>query len=97
MIYQEAKKNVSKFINSRYENPDDELIIIDENVIETEFGWVFCYDSKKFKESGELIYALAGNAPIIFDNRDETLHVTGTSNDINYYIKEHQKKYNHDK
>lgn len=68
MKLQEAKDRVSTFVNDRFED-DDELIIIDDEVIETDFGWVFCYDSKRFIESNELIYTLAGTAPVIFDNK----------------------------
>lgn len=67
--------------------------MIDDQTTETSFGWVFCYNSKKFIETGELIYALAGNAPIIFDNRDESIHVTGTSKGVNFYIQKHQDNY----
>ncbi|MBE9213684.1 hypothetical protein IQ247_13585 [Plectonema cf. radiosum LEGE 06105] len=93
MEYEVAKQRVHKFINDRFDS-DDELIIEDEGIIETDFGWVFPYDSKKFLESGELIYASVGNAPIIFDNRDESIHITGTAHDVDYYINQHQEYYN---
>ncbi|OUC16483.1 MAG: hypothetical protein B0A82_01415 [Alkalinema sp. CACIAM 70d] len=93
MKYEAAKKLVSEFINLRLESDEDEFVIDDEEVIETDFGWVFPYNSKKFLESGELIYALVGNAPIIFDNRDETIHITGTSHDVDYYIDQHKTTY----
>lgn len=92
MKYEIAKKLVSEFINNRF-NSNDELVIDNEAVIETDFGWVFPYDSKKFLESGELIYASVGNAPIIFDNRDETIHITGTAHDVDYYIIRHKENY----
>ena len=94
MKYEAAKNLVYEFINSRYEdNDDDEFVIVEGQIIETEFGWVFPYDSKKFLESGELIDAVLGNSPIIFDNRDETIHITGTSHGVEYYIDRHKKYY----
>lgn len=92
MEYEVAKQQVYEFINNRFDS-DDELVIDGEEIIETDFGWVFSYDSKKFLETGELIYASVGNAPIIFDNRDETIHVTGTAHDVDYYIDQHKKDY----
>ncbi|MCY1556249.1 Immunity protein 35 [compost metagenome] len=92
MDYLSAKQCVKKFINDRYSG-SDELVILDAETIERSFGWIFFYDSKKFIETGELTYALAGNAPIIFDNRDGTIHVTGTSTGIDFYIAKHQENY----
>ena len=93
MEYEVAKQRVYEFINNRFDS-DDELVIDDEGVIKTNFGWVFPYDSKKFLELGELIYALVGNAPIIFDNRDQSIHITGTAHGVDYYINQHQELYN---
>ena len=45
----------------------------------TDFGWVFFYNSKKYLETGEIRFALAGNAPLIVDALDGSLHVTGTA------------------
>jgi hypothetical protein len=91
--YNEAKSIVLSFINGRYHNEGDELVILDEDVIEISIGWVFCYNSKRFLESRELVYALAGNAPILFDNRDDTLHVTGTAKPLDDYIEDHLSNY----
>jgi hypothetical protein len=93
MEYQAAKKIVFDFINTRCASVDDEFIIIDDQVIATEFGWVFPYNSKKFLETKELIYAVLGNAPIIFDNRDDSIHITGTSHGMAFYIEQHRNNY----
>ncbi|WP_153301376.1 YrhB domain-containing protein [Endozoicomonas arenosclerae] len=93
MEYSEAKTMVLEFINERFENGDDELVIVDEDVLEIEVGWVFCYDSKIFLETNQLAFALAGNAPVLFDNRDETLHVTGTAKPLSEYIQDHLSNY----
>ena len=49
--------------------------------------------SKKFLETEELIYAAIGNSPIIFDNRDDSIHITGTAHDITFYIEQHRNEY----
>ena len=92
MEYEAAKQQVYEFINNRFDS-DDELVICSEGIIKTDFGWVFPYNSKKYLETEELSHALVGNAPIIFDNRDETIHITGTSNDAYYYIDLDRKNY----
>ena len=72
----------------------DELVIIDEETIEKDFGWVFFYQSKKFLETENFSYCLAGNAPYIVNRFDGSFQITGTANKIEYYIKEYEKRLN---
>ena len=44
---------------------DDEIIILDDGTIEKSWGWVFFYTSRKYHETNDIRYAVAGNAPII--------------------------------
>ena len=67
-----------------------ELQILDEYTREEEFGWVFFYDSKLHQETGDMQYMLAGNAPIIVNKADGSLHVTGTAYNIDKYIQDYQ-------
>ena len=69
-----------------YVNPEIELVIIEEAIQEYDFGWVFCYNSKGFLETGNLAHALAGNAPLIVDRNSGELFVTGTARDLDYYV-----------
>lgn len=48
---------------------DDQWVVLDENTIERPFGWVFFYNSRKFIETGETMYRLAGNGPVIVNKR----------------------------
>jgi len=59
---------------------------------EESFGWVFFYNSTRFIETGDLRWALAGNAPVIIDRRGR-LHVTGTAYAPEHYIEEFGRKY----
>jgi Immunity protein 35 len=93
MEYQVAKNLVHHFINNRYNSNDDELVIIEDNIIETEFGWVFPYNSRRYLKTKKLTDALVGNSPIIFDNRDESIHVTGSSRPPSFYIDKHRENY----
>ena len=49
-------------------------------------GWVFFYDSKIHHETRSISHALAGNAPILIDRSDGSLHATGTGRPIEEYI-----------
>ncbi len=86
-----AIKLVTDFINSRFSEEDDELVIAHEGTIEKDYGWVFFYNSKKFLETGEFSYALAGNGPIIFDKRDGSIHSFGTYKPPEEFIKEYDE------
>ena len=50
-------------------------------------GWVFFYQSTRFVETGDRDSFLFGNAPLIVDSNNGTVHVTGTSGSIDSYIK----------
>jgi Immunity protein 35 len=67
------------------------LQMISSSTLEQDFGWVFFYNSKEFIESGNLSDMLAGNAPLIVDKFDGSVHVTGTAYPIEFYIKEFKK------
>jgi len=87
-----ARGLAEKEINKLYRHVrDDEIIILDDETIEKEFGWVFFYTSRKFLETGNVLHALVGNAPIIVD-KNGTLHMTGTSKPIEEYIREFEAK-----
>ena len=67
-------------------DPEDRLIVVNSSTLEFENGYVFFWTSKKYFETREFKYALAGNSPYIVDKRDGTLHMTGTAHRIEYYI-----------
>ena len=68
----------------------DNFVILDEYTIEKEFGWIFFYSSQKYEETNNINHALAGNAPIIVNKFDDSLHITGTAFDIEHYIAEYE-------
>ena len=74
-----------------YVNPEIELVIVDELTQEHEFGWVFCYNSKKYLEGASLKNTLLGNAPIIVDRNSGQFFITGTARGLNYYVENFKK------
>lgn len=57
-------------------NGNTDTIAITE-VIERPFGWVFCFNSKSFVETGDARKAMLGNYPILVDRFKCTFHDTG--------------------
>lgn len=70
-----------------------ELIILDEHTQETDFGWVFFWNSKQYEETGDFRFALAGNAPLIVDRRDASVHMTSTSLPVEEIIESYRKSH----
>lgn len=44
---------------------DDSYVIVDEMTLEKCYGWVFWFNSKKYIETGNFIYSLGGNGPLV--------------------------------
>jgi hypothetical protein len=61
------------------------MVISSKETIECDFGWVFFYAPK---DSSALV---AGNAPIIVDREDGTVHLTGTAYPIEHYLESYAR------
>lgn len=65
---EEARRLVVQHPGGINELPDDDgWIVLDDATIEKSWGWVFFYTSRKWHETGEFKYAVAGNAPILVE------------------------------
>ena len=91
ITYDEALATITKRIDELSQEVEEPLVIVDENLIEKPFGWVFFYNSKKFIDSGEAKYMLMGNAPFIFNRFTGEVVVTGTAYPIEKYISLYEK------
>jgi immunity protein 35 of polymorphic toxin system len=69
-----------------------ELRRLDGHTIESDFGWVFFWQSQRFLETGNFSEQLAGNAPLIVDRRDGALHGTGTAHPTEHYIRQYLRE-----
>lgn len=69
----------------------DALVLLLQHTIERPFGWVFFYTSRLYAETGEVQYALAGNAPIIVNRHSKEVLPTGTAQAVEQYIVQYEK------
>lgn len=67
-------------------SPDDEWVILDEYTIERGWGWVFFYDSRRYRETGDIHFAVAGNAPYFVRQSDGAVFEAGTALPVEDYI-----------
>jgi hypothetical protein len=69
ITYEEALDLVNRQLAEWAKESVHEVVIVDTQTIERDFGWVFRYESKKAMETKDVRYALSGNGPIIVDRR----------------------------
>ena len=62
-----AKRLATEEINRGYNGRFGPLVILEEETIEKEYGWIFFYSTKKFAETRQFQYALAGSGPLVVE------------------------------
>ncbi|WP_193367347.1 YrhB domain-containing protein [Pelagibius marinus] len=83
--YEEAREIVEQHL-AETATGTPKLVLLDDETMEEDFGWVFFYQSEEYLRSGSFADQLAGNAPIIVSKVDGSLHVTGTAHPVEVYI-----------
>jgi hypothetical protein len=73
-------------------NARDSFVVVDKHTIEKSFGWVFFYQSKRFVETGEFRYRLAGNGPVIVNREREIVEFFGTDRPPQNVSQEYERK-----
>jgi hypothetical protein len=89
----EARDIANEYVSKLESEAGKSLRIVDEQTIEKSFGWVFFYNSKDYLETGDFRSMLVGNAPLIVDKNDGSLHETGTAKPVSDYISDYEEKY----
>lgn len=89
---EDARALAMKEILKIWDIEDDEPVIVDEETLEEDFGWVFFYQSRIYLETKIFSYCLAGNAPIIVNKHDGSVYITGTAHPVEHYVEEYRKR-----
>jgi len=80
----EAAEMVRAYLHREY--PRMDLVLLEDQAQEFEFGWVFFYNSKEYVETRDFHHALAGNAPLIVERVSGRILSTGTAEPVDAYI-----------
>jgi hypothetical protein len=88
---EQAREKMEMYLRAKDEKRDDKFVLLDKYTREEDFGWVFFYQSEMYVKTGDMRYALGGNAPIIIDRQTGELHVTGTARSLEYYLTEYRQ------
>jgi Immunity protein 35 len=89
MLLKEARKKALEFVNRNYEVIDDELVIVDEETIEKDYGWYFFSASRKFLKTENISDMALGNGPILVA-KDGKITQFGTAYSIEHYVREYE-------
>lgn len=90
-----TKQQALELVSRKFQQmttPDDPFVVVEEETIEKPYGWIFFYNSKKYIESGQIRFALAGNGPVIVNKRTETVEFCGTNRSVQELIEDYEKK-----
>jgi hypothetical protein len=71
--------------------PGDMLVINEEKTIDTEFGWIFFYNSKKFLETKNPIYRVAGNGPIFVNRETASVKFYGSDKPLESLLSDYER------
>lgn len=71
----------------------EQLPVLADKSVETEFGWIFRYNSRKFSQSGNAQDSYIGNAPVFVSKIDGRcayigLSLSGESDALDFLYKE---------
>ena len=76
-----AKSIASDYLQTQSLKRNDNLVfvLLTDKTKESEFGWVFVYDSEQHIKTNDPRFALAGGGPILIDKQDGSLHEFGSA------------------
>ncbi len=73
--------------------PGDELVLLEDDTLEREWGWVFFFGSRRWRETGDPAYQSRGEGPLIVNRHDGSVHATGTRHPGEYYVTRYETEY----
>lgn len=92
ITFKKAKEIIYQHLRKKEFEAGEDVVLIEEDIIEEDFGWVFFYNSKKGIETGHFMDLLYGNAPLIVDRENGDIHETGTAYPIETYIEKYKQE-----
>lgn len=89
---EEAQKRVAEYVNFNHQPQDDELVIVDEETITKDYGWVFFAVNKKYLETQDFRDMVIGRGPVLFEKQSETIIPFGTAFSAEQYLEQYENQ-----
>lgn len=70
-----------------------ELVLDESHVADVGYGWVFYYNSDQYLRTGNISYALAGNAPFLVRKDNGVVHEFWSGESLETQLREYEEKY----
>ncbi len=70
--------------------PDRRLIIVEKNIIEKDYAFVFPYTTEMHYKTGDRKYAVPGLGPVVVNRYDKTAHLAPTNMPIQKYLEQYK-------
>jgi hypothetical protein len=87
----EALELVSTRLNEMHRTGEP-CMVVETKTIEKPYGWVFFYNSKKYLDTGNFRFRLAGNGPVIVNKRSGAVEFFGSNKPPEEFIKDYEEK-----
>jgi len=65
MNHEEARAAVLERAQRRCAGIPEEIVINDAHTIEKPYGWIFYYNTRRYYETGDIMYKILGRGPVI--------------------------------
>jgi len=93
LTFQDARNIAVAAINKTPAIGDNSgFTIIDSATLEKPYAWIFNYNSRLFLETGDLKYALGGNAPLFISKIDGKISIFQTGLSIDGMIDKYEEE-----
>ncbi|WP_179949307.1 YrhB domain-containing protein [Burkholderia sp. MSMB1078WGS] len=70
--------------------------VVEGKTIEKQYGWVFVFNSRKYLETGNIIFSLGGNGPIVVERESGQLHQLGAASSLQNSVKQFEDAHGFD-
>jgi len=90
ITFEDAIALVERELSKMSPFEDDQLVVYREQTIERPFGWVLFWGSALYAKTGDVRYALAGNAPFIVNRQSGGLVLTSTALPVTHFIQQYE-------
>jgi hypothetical protein len=79
MTLDDARYAVLALLNRNTGASNDELVLLDERTQEKPYGWVFFFNTRRFVETRNFVFALGGNGPVVVERETGRITLLGSA------------------